>query len=47
MVRFFLMGAFVVLVFFPIYFICCPYYNCENPADEDYYNYLAGFDQFL
>jgi hypothetical protein len=38
---------FTVFVFLPIYVVCCPYFLCDNPADEDYYNYISGLDMFL
>ena len=46
-VWFFIKCGFVVLVFLPIYVICCPYFLCDDPAFEDHYNYLGGFDDFL
>lgn len=38
---------FTVFVFLPIYVVCCPYFLSDNPAEEDYYNWLNHFDMFL
>jgi hypothetical protein len=38
---------FTVFVFLPIYVICCPYFLSDNPAEEDYYNYINHLDMFL
>lgn len=44
---FFLKCAFQVFVFLPIYVLLCPYFLCDNPAEEDYYNYLNHFEDLI
>lgn len=38
---------FTVFVFLPIYVLLCPYAFSDNPAEEDYYNYINHLDMFL
>lgn len=35
------------VIFTVIYVLFCPYFLCDNPAEEDYYNWLNHFDMFL
>jgi hypothetical protein len=36
-----------MVIFNILYMLLCPYFLCDNVADEDYYNWLNHFDMFL